>query len=104
MIFQTTVKTVATEYIKRAFKDHPSWEKICLSSPRFDTWVERCSLRLTQLDTAGYVTGRKALEKFIKDAAEYYCLKRLQDHSTHIDNIMPKEQQKWDLSMLKINE
>lgn len=78
MIFQSKVKEIAKAHLKNTLKEYAGKFKFLTEGYKFEKFCELCTMRLLQLDTAGYVKSQFAIEDFIKQAAIAYALKQLE--------------------------
>lgn len=78
MIFQSRVKEIAKSHLKDSLKEYAGKFKFLTEGYKFDKFCELCTMRLLQLDTAGYVKSQFAIDDFIKKAATAYALKQLE--------------------------
>lgn len=78
MIFSWHVKRIAQAEVHRVLGTLPGVEKDVLNPRLFDRWVRLCTARCNQLDMMKCISGKPALEKFIRDAVRVYADKVLQ--------------------------
>jgi hypothetical protein len=77
MIMLQTVQWTAEKILKEAFIK-PTHQPILRSLMHRDRWphfIKALHERVNQLDIAGYVKSREALDIFIKQAVVYYSLR-----------------------------
>jgi len=73
MIFKTQVKWIAEKHLREVLKDYPGILAYVLRRERFDRWCQLCAERLNQLDLAGYVRSKYAVDHFVKTGACMYA-------------------------------
>ena len=78
MVFKTQVRETAEKYLRDHLSPYPSQLIHLLRPSRFDLWVDLCWLRLNDLDVAGYVKNRFAVDHFIKAAVGRYAQVQLE--------------------------
>ena len=81
MIFSYHVKDVAERFIKKVLKDYPGIQKEVLEEHQFKLFVSLLTVRCNELDTAGYVKSKFALEHFIMSGAGMYMKKHVRKKS-----------------------
>lgn len=79
MIYPSDVKLVASHFLKTTLRSYPGLLKYLFEPHRWDLWVRMCAERCNQLDLAGYVPSKAAMNKFIEDAASAYADRQLKN-------------------------
>jgi hypothetical protein len=84
MIFPYQVKWVAEKYLRMLLSNYPSQLRVCMEDEKFPLWCRLCSERLNQLDLAGFVRSRAAVDHFIKTAVIAYAKHQLKKASLKV--------------------
>lgn len=83
MILKETVKWTAEQFIRSAHAktQNPEVRQIIetiMKPPHWTKWIELLHIRVNELDLAGYIRSRYALDQFVKSATLVYADKQIE--------------------------
>lgn len=78
MIAKREIRKVSEKYLRETLKEAPKVIKVLTHPDRYPYFIDALYLRTNQLDTAGYIRSKYALNQWVMSATNYYARTWLQ--------------------------